>query len=235
MEKEKKEEDSLFGMSQVVELLIHFNIISQIKKFDGSLVYFMPCLLRPDPSVGREEKQVLRGIDPAPLLILFSTGYVPLGLFSALIVHLSKRDSWMVDPYVRRFKNKVQFVVDEHTSTTLVLMSHINRLELRVQSPEQSSRLPMICHDVLTIIKKAIDSLKSDHKYLKFHNSLGFYCSSDLEVESGTPHAAVCLETTKPQAHCNQVSLQFMRCLCEPNCAGSSFELLTNTKSGFHR
>ena len=115
MEEEKNKEDSPFAISHVVELLIHFNIISQIKKFDGSLAYFMPCLLLPDLSVGRGRKQFLCNILPAPLLILFSTGYVPLGFFSTLIVQLFMVGFWVVDPYERRFKNKVQFVLDKRT------------------------------------------------------------------------------------------------------------------------
>ena len=77
---------------------------------------------------------------------------------------------------------KMQFVVDEHTCTTLVLMSHVDHLELELQSPELSS-LPAIRPYVVITIKGATEALKSDHKYLKFHISLGFYCSSDLEVE----------------------------------------------------
>ena len=223
MEKEKKKEDSPFGMRHVVELLIHYNIISQIQKFDGSLAYFMPCLLLPDPSVGREKKQILQSINPAPLLILFSPGYVPLGLFSALIVRLSKVGSWIVDPDERRFKNKVQFVVDKCTCTSLVLMSHANRLELRIDSPEPSS-LATLCPYVVNTIKGEIESLKSCHTYFKFHCFLGFYCPSKLEVESGTPHAAICWDELSPQ---------YMTCNSEPKCEQSRNQLLDKHKVWF--
>ena len=149
MEEEKKKESSSFSMSHVVDLLIHFNIICKIMKFDGSQVFFMPCLLLPDPLVGREEKQALRVIDPAPLLVLFSTGYIPLGLFSALIVYLSKLGSWVVDPRERRYRNKVHFEVDG--STDVVLMSHVDCLELRVSAPEASiaaSKCPYIVSEI---------------------------------------------------------------------------------------
>ena len=126
----------------------------------------------------------------------------------------------------------MQFIVDEQTSTNLVLMSHIDRLELRVESPEPES-LPSLCPHVVTTIKEAVDSLKSCHKYLKFDNSLGFYCSSDLKVESGTPHAAVCIETTSPQACWDKVSPRYMRCQSKPKCAQSKSKLLDHHKVWF--
>ena len=101
-------------------------------------------------------------------------------------------------------------------STNLVLMSHIDRLELQVESPEPDS-LPSLCPHVVTTIKKAIDSLKSCHKYLKFYNSLGFYCISGLKMESGVPHAAVCLDQESPQ---------YMMCQAEPECGQNQLQLL---------
>ena len=95
---EVKKESSPLSISHVVDLLTHYSIISEIKTYSGEHVYFMPCLLLPDPDVGKEKKQAFRDMDPVPLLIMFSTQYIPLGLFSALIVYLSKVDSWVVYP-----------------------------------------------------------------------------------------------------------------------------------------
>ena len=225
---EVKKESSPFSMSHVIDLLTHFNIISEIKKVDGSHVYFMPCLLLPDPDVGKEKKQTLRDMDPAPLLILFSTGYIPLGLFSALVVYLSNLHSWVVDPYERRYRNKVCFEVDG--STDLVLMSHVDCLELRIFPPEDCIPASK-CINVVSVIKKAVEDLKSCHPYKKFDNQLGFYCSSSLEEESGTPHHAVCWETAKPEACWNQVLPEYMR--CPRKCSRGRSRLLLRHKVWF--
>ena len=209
MEEEKKKESSPISMSHIVDLLTYHNIISEIKKFDGSHVYFMPCLLLPDPLVGKDRKQALLDLDPAPLLILFSTGYIPLGLFSSLVVYLSKLDSWVIDPVECRYRNKVHFEVDG--STDLVLISHATCLELRATAPEASLAASK-CPYVVKVIKRAVEAFKSHHKFMKFGNSLGFYCLSDLKVESGTPHHADCWETARPEAGWNQMTPAFMRC-----------------------
>ena len=120
------------------------------------------------------------------------------------------------------------FVVDG--STDLVLMSHVDRLELRVTTPEVSITARK-CPYVVSVIKEAIEHLKSCHKYMKFNNSLGFYCPSDLEVESGTPHHAVCLETAAPEACWNQVSPEYMK--CRSKCAQRLSKLLAKHKVWF--
>ena len=208
---EVKKESSPLSMSRVVDLLTYYNIISKIKKVDGSHVYFMPCLLLPDPEVGKEKKQALHDMDPAPLLIFFSTGYIPLGLFSALVVYLSNLNSWVIDPEERRYRNKVHFEVNG--STNLVLISHVDCLELRVTAPKASIAASQ-CPYVVSKIREAVEHLKSFHKYMSFSNSLGFYCTSDLQMKSGTPHHAKCWETLKPEACWNQVlpACQYMRC-----------------------
>ena len=182
VEAERKKESSPISMNHIVDLLTYYNIISNIKKFDGSHVYFMPCLLLPDPFVGKEGKPALLDPNPAPLLILFSTGYVPLVLFSSLVVYLSKLDSWVIDPVERRYRNKEHFEVDG--STDLVLISHATCFELRATVPE-ASLAASICPYVVRVIKKAVKVFKSHHKFMKFGNSPGFYCrleSSDTSL-----------------------------------------------------
>ena len=223
-EEEKREEKSVFTMGHVIDLLMHYDIISKMNKPDGSHSYFMPCLLLPDPNAGKEDKQALRKVNPAPLLILFNTEYVPLGLFSALVVHLSSLDSWDVDPQKQRYRNKVQFVVDNETCTDLVLISHIDHLELHIKS-KTPMELPNVCPSVLSVLQEAIATLKDLHKYLKFFNELGFYCSYDLPLDSGPAHSAVCLGSDSRKYQWEKVKPRFMRCRHKKQCPGESFKL----------
>ena len=48
-------------------------------------IHFMPCLLKPDPNVEVEcDHELLSALPYSPLLLIPSTGFVPLGLFSYL-------------------------------------------------------------------------------------------------------------------------------------------------------
>ena len=70
---------SLLMNEHILELLKHFNILTELP--DG--MCFMPWLLQPDHSL-----EVLQSLCAPPLLIQFDGNYIPMGVFSALLVKL---------------------------------------------------------------------------------------------------------------------------------------------------
>jgi len=79
--------------SEIIALLKdRYILYENVRTATGTRSYFMPCLLHPDPSVVKEASNptILSSLNPAPLqLVPHSSGYVPLGLFPALVVKMS--------------------------------------------------------------------------------------------------------------------------------------------------
>ena len=109
----KKLKSGILPLPQLVKLLEHRNIIARISSPDSSteesgaplsktpqsasrvpvcnesVVYFMPAVL---PSAQESELNVSHNpVDPAPLLIRFKSGIIPVGVFCASIASLVAR------------------------------------------------------------------------------------------------------------------------------------------------
>ena len=89
---EKLERDELVSAKQLVKLLNHVNLLLPIthKEADGHerITYLMPAVLEcasPDELTGLPTPDA---INPEPLHITFSCGYVPTGTFCGLITRL---------------------------------------------------------------------------------------------------------------------------------------------------
>ena len=114
-------------LDQLVELLVHLNIIARIENADPQDdrdYYFMPCVLQNAP----EEELHIQQSDSlfsTSLMIRYECGYVPLGLFPATIANLvgqkSKGEKWMLKKTDVVKKNKVMFLVgNDFTKVTLI-------------------------------------------------------------------------------------------------------------------
>ena len=190
----------------------------------------MPCLLRPDPSIIKEasDPATLSSLNPAPLqLVPRSTGYVPLGLFPALVVKMSH--TWSLNPR-ERFRNSIQFRVREEGKPTrrVEFRQHPCYLELRLlhTSSKQASQatdlsILMSCRQQLW---KALIQVSSEYPHMRHIVwQFGFYCPGGLKP-GRQPHSAVCMTTEDPVD---------MECLQEPCCEEEDFQLEDKHKSWF--
>jgi len=157
--------------------------------------YFMPCLLHPDLTVVKEASNpsTLSDLNPAPLqLIPHSTGYVPLGLFPAMVVKLSH--TWALKSG-KRFRNKIQFKVRQKDmpTRTVEFCQHHSYLELRLLHKKAPQVMDL---SVLTICRqqlwKALHEVSSKYPHMKdVIWRFGFYCPRSLQ-QGGQPHSSVC-------------------------------------------
>ena len=79
---------SLLTNEHIMELLKHFKILTKAVS-DDRIYYFMPCLLHPSNSL-QSSCEVLQALCPSPLHVRFDGNYIPIGVFSALVVKLSQ-------------------------------------------------------------------------------------------------------------------------------------------------
>ena len=146
----------------------------------------------------------LSSLTPAPLLLVpRSTGYVPLGLFPALVVKLSH--TWDLKEK-DRFRNRIQFKVRAGNKPTITVefRQHPNYLELRLPkqaSQEMDLNILICCRRKLW---EALVQVSSEYRHMeKVIWHVGFYCPCGLQPE-GKPHSAVCkrVEDTPVDMEC---------------------------------
>ena len=194
---------------------------------NGTRSYFMPCLLQPDHSVVKEASDpfTLASLNPAPLqLVPRTTGYIPLGLFPALVVKMSH--TWDVKEE-GRFRNRIRFRIRRKGETRSVeFLQHPSYLELRLLPMEGSQgkdfSVLTTCHQQLW---EALREVSSEYPHMKdVVWQFGFYCPGGLRP-GGQPHSALC-----PMVEDAPLN---MECFNKPCCKGEFFLLEDKHKRWF--
>ena len=226
----KKLKSGILPLPQLVKLLEHRNIIARISSPDSSakesgatlsetpqsasrvpvcnesVVYFMPAVL---PSAQESELNVSHNpVDPAPLLIRFKSGIVPVGVFCASVASVvaRKKLGWALQEPQRPgnqcsyslYKNRVTFRVHiQGASYDVTLISKPKRYEVHITLPCSRTRRPShnTCKHVLETVCHTLDHVISKMKHKQYltpssSNSptqspyeLGFQCPLHLDED----------------------------------------------------
>ena len=233
----KNLKSGILPLPQLVMLLEHLNIIAPISfpeesgaaltespqsaSLQGvhseSVVYFMPAVL---PSAQEHELNVSHNpADPAPLLIRFKSGIIPVGVFCAsvasIVAHKDQLRWTLMEPRsgaqggYSLHKNRVTFRVNRYSgSYDVTLISKPKRYEVHIQAICSPSTRPShnICQHVLETVCHTLDHVisKMKHKqYLTLLSSdrlnkspyeLGFQCPKHPQED----HMAVCRPYSEP-------------------------------------
>ncbi len=193
----------LIPLNKLVVLLQYINFIAQIhESHDLSETcnetesvedhrYFMPAILKSVPksellksNISPTSNQLL----PSSLMIYYECGYVPIGMFCALIANLVGRGlkftpKWvMVESAV--FKNKVSFRVGvEYDIVTFI--SHPQYYEIVISRPIMGFKPPvnpktstqLLCTQVLDTVKATLELVCSKMNYpFQIGYNLAFEC-----------------------------------------------------------
>ena len=190
---EKREGDSL-PLPNLVKLLEYLNIIAPIQSEGSSLqsdaykeevFYFMPAVLKSATEEELHVKQDPR--DPAPLMICFKCGFVPVGVFCAKIASLVSQGWKLYNDHDHILcKNRATFRICNGTyDITLISMPkwfeiHIARIP---HSATPDRALQEICQqEVLEKVCNVLDEVISKMSYKQVFSSdktpyeLGFKC-----------------------------------------------------------
>ena len=192
---------SLLTNEHIIELLKHFKILTKIVS-DDRTTYFMPCLLHPNNSL-ELSCEALQAVWPPPLLVCFNGNYIPIGVFSALVVKLSE-SSWEPDRDTR-YRNHILFHTDGVFPVELIV--HPAYLEFRIRITNYKEEDPKEIHEFCIEVRrrfvntlKVILGLHQHTKKAKFQ--LGFYCPGSFLSDS-QPHFCGCVprqNLTNPKA-----------------------------------
>ena len=219
--------DNLLPLQNVVSLLEHLSILTPSQPADSMQgpSYFMPCVLK---SARAEDLAVIRSdSDPAPLMLRYECGYVPVGVFPAMITNLVSQQrniGWeIVEEGLR--KNRVQFTVGKDFDT-VTLISHPRFFEVVVTRNEDFEiSTESLCSEVLNVVESTLNSVTSRMNY---NFSMGYKFGFECPVHSATNHLCIVVDKTARR----------MRCLHNPkqtprleNCHSVWFALQNGTVS----
>ena len=176
---------------KLLKLLKYLNIIAPIKSEGGSPksdeVFFMPAVLKHATEKELHMKQ--SSTDPVPLMIHFKCGFVPVGVFCAMIASLVSRKDlrWRVlepKPGHVLYKNRATFRVNGAYNLTLISKPKWYEIYI-ARIPTKGRALEKMCHHVLETVCDTLDQVISKMKYKQYTTSspcdptlyeLGFKC-----------------------------------------------------------
>ena len=135
---------------------MHFKILTELVSDDG-IAYFMPCLLHPNNSL-ELSCEALQALWPPSLLVRFNGNYIPIGMFSVLVVKLSE-SSWEPDRETR-YRNHIVFHTDGVFPVELIV--HPAYLEFHIIIADYKKEEPKEIHEFcMEVRKRLVDTLKS--------------------------------------------------------------------------
>ena len=201
---------SLLTNEHIIELFKHFKILTEIGSNDR-ITYFMPCLLHPNNSL-ESSCEALQALCPPPLLVRFDGNYIPIGVFSALVVKLSQ-SSWEPDRDIR-YRNHILFHTDGIFPVELRV--HPANLEFRIRianyKEEEPKEIHEFCREVRMTVVDTLKSILGLHEHTrKAKFQLGFYCPGSFQDDS-QPHFCGCLPRL------NYINPKSFVCCKSPRC-----------------
>ena len=187
--------DDLLPLEKLVDLLEDRNVLTVIPPVAShgdstpqELTYFMPCVLH---SAQADELVVSDHCDsdPPSLMLRFNCGYVPIGVFPAMITNLvsQHREDWkMIVKGLR--KNRVQFNVGVDRVT---LIAHPRFLEI-VVSKRASFATPTesLCSHVRSVVQSTLDTVTS---HLNYHFRMQYKFGFECPIHPGRPREHICI------------------------------------------
>ena len=167
-------EDKLhISFDAFIALLNHFNILEP--SHDPELGdYFLPCALVRAPIADPPSEVKLD-----PLLVLFEGGFVPQGVFGALLVFLLREMEWRI---LRRkglpllYRNQASF--DDGKDCHITLRATAECLEVFVEG-KQASSLTNSLYNIRQILEKGVFNVCKNLRYNQsfYSQKFGFYCN----------------------------------------------------------
>ena len=195
---------SVLTPHHVICLLKHFKLLQKMER-EGEVVFFMPCLLKVNQEIIGSSYQAVSSTPIPSLLIHFKGGYIPVGMFSALIVTLTTSHGWKLDRQ-ERYRNSVQFILKLFI---LKLVVHPSFLEIRVEEVSgDMGKIHEVCVAVQEEIWSCLEQLSSELPHLEKQFNLGYLCSGSKDCSTIHLHVSI-----RKSAH-------KMLCTRSPRCHG---------------
>ncbi len=199
--------DTLIPLEKLVTLLEYLSVLTVITPkpaTDGSTpeqTFFMPCILK-SATPSELISLACRSSDPAPLMLQYDCGFVPMGMFPSLITNLVSQQikGWkMIDKDIR--KNRVRF----HVGKDLDIVTFISRprfFEI-VISRNRDFQIPTesLCAHVRNVVQSTLATIASRMRY---NFSMGYKFGFECPAHPGREHLCVLADETAIRMECDK-------------------------------
>jgi ankyrin len=197
-----KNTDNLIPLKSLVELLQYLGILTVVPPDPSSgenaeePTYFMPCVLKS----ARASELETPCSDPAPLLVCYDCGYMPIGVFPSLITNLvSQQQSlgWRLQKGKQGviYKNKVEFLVGDNYDT-VTLISRPRYFEIVLSRSEGS-----LCSHVRTVIQS---TLTTTNTHTNYHFSMPYKFGFECPIHPGREHLCIYEKKSAKKMLCHE-------------------------------
>ena len=178
-------------------LLNHLNILGP--SHDSELGdYFLPCALVHAPDADTLPYEI--PLDP--LLVVFKGGFVPKGVFSALLVYLLREMKWRIQRYKGSpciYRNQVSFYTNG--DVTVTLKATPNCFEVRVPGKQPRGTMYNIRKVLENGTFSVCQGLRYDQSFCA--QNFGFYCILP-ECEGDVSHIAEVVDRRNGKIECSR-------------------------------
>lgn len=193
-------------LGKLVSLLEHLHIIAPVNSAEVSkTIYLMPCVLQNAPSQELVVYQESKYNQPVlPLMIRYVCGFVPIGVFPAMIAHLVGQTALkLIEEGIK--KNRVQFRFGA-SRDVITIISRPKHYEIHI-SRLSNAKVPIheVCEAVRGIVRSTLQVVTSR---LNYPFSLSYQLSFECPVHPGGDH--LCVVDSEESSPC------FMDCLSNP-------------------
>ena len=205
-------------LEKLVKLLEHLNILASLVRShltaiasctqSSKQVHFMPCVLQ---NTTHEELAKFWNLCDtpdqltiAPLLIRYKCGFVPIGVFPAMIASLSANKSLKIKVEGLK-KNRVQFHIGRDFDV-VTLISQPKYYAVHI-ARRQSTRSPSVpAHEVCATVRRLVEStLQTVTSQMNYHFSAEYQLAFECPSHPGREHLCV--------VECDEASPCVMCCL----------------------
>ncbi len=216
----KEDVNDSISMEMLITLFEHHSILASLPITNDrkEITYFMPSILR--CATKDELEKVPISSDVAALMYRYKCGYLPLGVFSSLIIGLvsNTKQNWTFKED-SPCRNKIEFLVgkDLDTVTIISYATYIKVVLYRESHP--TTPTSVVCAHIRNTITSMLMEVNHNLKYLNGRLQCGFECTdhpsekqsfldSLLKRSSKAPlHLCIIEDETSPK----------MKCLKDPN------------------
>ena len=189
----------------VICLLKHFKLLQKMEKEDET-VFFMPCLLKINQVIIGSSYEAVSSFPIPSLLIHFKGGYIPVGMFSALIVTLANH-RWELDEQ-GRYRNCVKFLLDHFPVKLIMYPSFIEiravTSKINYDDCEEIAKIHKECLAIQKEIASSLRDISIELAHVKTKFSFGYFCSGSHD--SNIPlHASICRRRNSRKMYCSRL------------------------------
>ena len=211
---------TLLNAQYVIDLMRHFNIVKSVEASESQLhrlqhcgydeQYFMPCLLRPNPSTTPRPSP--EDIKRDPLVIAFVRRVIPVGLVSALVIELGSLQRWSF-PARDRYSNHFKLLIDKGDFIVELVVRH-SQLEFHCQKEEGGPVPGHVRHFIYNSIKSAISKVMALLGYNTTSTQYLLYCPKGHVAALDERHV-LCSQSDCPyRSKATQQQLQWFTEVC---------------------